>query len=120
MSGCAHATHLTFAEVKYPRLQSESCGAAIEPSQISVTVQDEFGGAIEGAIVYLLPMIGMPPESGPTRVASDHLGQARLSAMGGAPYAITVALAGFVPASMPVRFELGCSGQLLVKLKAMF
>jgi hypothetical protein len=50
---CAHPQHLTFAEVKYPRLQSESCVASTEPSQISVTVQDELGGAIEGAVVYL-------------------------------------------------------------------
>jgi hypothetical protein len=113
--GCTHTQHIGFAEIKYPKLQSEVCGRADELSQIAVTVQDDFGGAI----VYLLPMIGAPPESGPVRAMSDRLGRATLRAMGGSPYAVTVALAGFVPASIAIRFEPGCSGGVLIALKAM-
>ena len=117
--GCTHTQHIGFVEIKYPKLQSEVCGKADELSQIAVTVQDDFGGAIEGAFVYLLPMIGAPPESGPVRAMSDRLGRATLRAMGGSPYAVTVALAGFVPASIAIRFEPGCSGGVLIALKAM-
>ena len=116
---CAHKQHATFVEVTYPRLQSETCSASAESSEIAVTVQDELGTAIQGSIVSLLPMVGLPPQSGIAFAVTDRLGQARLATVVGGPYAITVALAGFTPVSKAVKLERGCSGKIHIVLKAM-
>jgi hypothetical protein len=85
---------------------------------VDVVVHDAAGAAIPGATAYLLPMQSGPTSpQGPTAFGvTDSAGHVPLEGPGGLPYAVTVVLAGFLPASRVVLLDAGCRGNLEVGL----
>ena len=112
--GCAHETHLRFAEVSYPRLEGERCGSGV--SDVQVVVKDQEGQAVGGASAYLLAMSSS--DSALSQV-TDPEGLARFSVPKGGTFRVVATLLGFHPSSQVVRFDSGCSGSVQLVLKVM-